>query len=278
MRRAAAQSSPTSGRCSAHRATSASSSRRSSRWCEQPEMAAALGRNARQAAAAHYSWAAPRRATSGCSLRGETVPIGHRARPAPQAEAADAPRVARSERHVDPWTLARSSPDAPEIVPTGDAYKRSSATTVEQRSRRIALRRGSAAHTKEWFLEAERYRYAEYAPWMAETMEFARHGGEDVLEIGGGMGTDLAQFALHGARVTDLDLSSGHLDAGEGELRRARPAGPLHPARRRDARLRRQHVRRGLQQRRAAPHAEHATTWSARSFACPEARRPRHRR
>ena len=26
------------------------------------------------------------------------------------------------------------------------------------------------------------------------------------------MGTDLAQFALHGARVTDLDLSSGHLE------------------------------------------------------------------
>jgi ubiquinone/menaquinone biosynthesis C-methylase UbiE len=66
-------------------------------------------------------------------------------------------------------------------------------------------------HTKEWFLEAEAYRYGEYAPWMAETMEFARHRGEDVLEIGGGMGTDLAAFASHGARVTDLDLSGGHL-------------------------------------------------------------------
>jgi ubiquinone/menaquinone biosynthesis C-methylase UbiE len=42
-------------------------------------------------------------------------------------------------------------------------------------------------------------------------MEFAKHAGEDVLEIGGGLGTDLAQFAKHGARVTDLDLSSGHL-------------------------------------------------------------------
>ena len=30
---------------------------------------------------------------------------------------------------------------------------------------------------------------------MPEVMEFARHAGEDVLEIGGGMGTDLAQFA-----------------------------------------------------------------------------------
>jgi len=42
-------------------------------------------------------------------------------------------------------------------------------------------------------------------------MEFSRHAGEEVLEIGGGMGTDLAQFARNGAKVTDLDLSAGHL-------------------------------------------------------------------
>lgn len=67
------------------------------------------------------------------------------------------------------------------------------------------------AHTLEWFLEAERYRYSEYAPWMHDTMEFAKHGGERVLEIGGGMGTDLCQFASHGALTTDIDLSAGHL-------------------------------------------------------------------
>jgi ubiquinone/menaquinone biosynthesis C-methylase UbiE len=74
-------------------------------------------------------------------------------------------------------------------------------------------------HTLEWFLELERHRYTVYAPWMPTLMEFADHRGRDVLEIGGGTGTDLAQFAAHGAAVTDLDLSAGHLDLAEENFR-----------------------------------------------------------
>lgn len=75
------------------------------------------------------------------------------------------------------------------------------------------------AHTLEWFLEAEEYRYGEYAPWMHDTMEFTRHTGEQVLEIGGGMGTDLCQFARHGALTTDIDLSAGHLALAQENFR-----------------------------------------------------------
>lgn len=73
--------------------------------------------------------------------------------------------------------------------------------------------------TLEWYLEAERYRYDVYGPWMPKVMEFSRHAGEKVIEIGGGMGTDLAQFARHGAIVTDFDLSAGHLEHAKRNFR-----------------------------------------------------------
>jgi ubiquinone/menaquinone biosynthesis C-methylase UbiE len=97
------------------------------------------------------------------------------------------------------------------IVVTGDGYKDQVQRQWNNDPAGSHYVNAAPAHTKEWFLEAERYRYGSYAPWMRETMEFDLHGGETLLEIGGGIGTDLAQFALHGARVTDVDLSSGHL-------------------------------------------------------------------
>ena len=60
--------------------------------------------------------------------------------------------------------------------------------------------------------EVERYRYDIYAPWMREVMEFDRHAGEHILEIGGGIGTDHAQFAKAGGIMYDVDLASGHLE------------------------------------------------------------------
>jgi ubiquinone/menaquinone biosynthesis C-methylase UbiE len=54
----------------------------------------------------------------------------------------------------------------------------------------------------EWFLEAEKLRYQKQGHWIASMLEFARHSGERVLGVGGGLGTDWVQFAINGAEVT----------------------------------------------------------------------------
>ncbi|MBX7221044.1 MAG: class I SAM-dependent methyltransferase [Blastocatellia bacterium] len=66
--------------------------------------------------------------------------------------------------------------------------------------------------TREFYERVDRNRYEEYAPWMKSVMEFDRYGGQSVLEIGFGMGTDLFQFARAGARTFGVDLSPQHLE------------------------------------------------------------------
>ncbi len=105
------------------------------------------------------------------------------------------------------------------VLHTGDSYKDEAQRQWNEDACGSHYVKNSELHTLDWYLEAEAYRYGEYAPWMHTVMEFARHPGEKVLEVGGGMGTDLAQFARNGALVTDLDLSSGHLEHAEENFR-----------------------------------------------------------
>lgn len=65
----------------------------------------------------------------------------------------------------------------------------------------------------------EEARYHCY-PWLYEAAEFTQHAGERVLEIGCGTGSDLLQFAKHGAFATGVDITDRHL-----ELARARVQG-----------------------------------------------------
>ena len=117
--------------------------------------------------------------------------------------------------------IARQAAGVPraDSIRTGDAYKDQVQKQWDYNPVGSHHARASQPHTLEWFLEVEKHRYQVYAPWMPDTMEFAAHAGHDVLEIGGGMGTDLAQFARHGAAVTDLDLSAGHLQLAEENFR-----------------------------------------------------------
>jgi len=175
----------------------------------QPDLARALGRNARQAALDHYSWA--RHVANlwlfatGAAIGADLAPVLRRKPRSPAGPIDDGMALAAGAPASDRLTRSQH------VIATGDAYKDQVQRQWNHDPAGSHYVTVAPAHTREWFLEAEHYRYGSYAPWMAETMEFDRHNGEKLLEIGGGMGTDLAQFARHGARVTDVDLSAGHL-------------------------------------------------------------------
>jgi glycosyltransferase involved in cell wall biosynthesis/SAM-dependent methyltransferase len=185
------------------------------RLASLPDVGKALGRNARTAVADSYSWRqhvshlwtfAESQARTG-RIWGPTLKLGAWMRMTTLREVLE-PSPEAPPQHAP----AAQVPVAERRVETGDLYKDEVQRQWDNDPAGSHYVKQAARHTLEWFLEAEAYRYRDYAPWMAETMEFATHRGDRVLEIGGGMGTDLAQFASHGAFVTDLDLSSGHLE------------------------------------------------------------------
>ena len=147
-----------------------------------PSVCAALGNNARQAVFDHYSW---RR------------------------------HVERVwQRLADGWKATGTAgvlAAAPERIATGDAYKEQVQNQWNSNPVGPQYAKVHRPHTLEWYQEIEEHRYGVYGPWMLEVMEFAGHKDQDLLEIGAGIGTDLSQFARNGARVTDLDLSAGHM-------------------------------------------------------------------
>ncbi len=63
----------------------------------------------------------------------------------------------------------------------------------------------------EYFLDVERSRYQQQ-PWQRERFGFEKYTGRRVLEIGVGLGTDLAQFGKAGAECHGIDITDRHLE------------------------------------------------------------------
>ncbi|HWI20048.1 MAG TPA: methyltransferase domain-containing protein [Vicinamibacterales bacterium] len=175
---------------------------------QHPKVATALGRNARQSVLDSFSW----------QRHVENVwrfASGERAPAAIRTEATVAvTQVAQPLPGDLPQAMAETTPTAAfdlKRVATGDAYKEEVQDQWNNNPVGSHYAKTTRAHTLEWYLEVEAYRYGTYSPWAFELMEFGQHAGHKVLEIGGGLGTDLSMFARHGAIVTDVDLSAGHL-------------------------------------------------------------------
>ena len=57
-----------------------------------------------------------------------------------------------------------------------------------------------------WFNELAFKRFSKYYDYLPKDAEFKYHQGEDVLEVGCGIGTDLVEYAKYGAKVSGMDL------------------------------------------------------------------------
>lgn len=77
---------------------------------------------------------------------------------------------------------------------------------------------------------SEQERYSIY-PWLDDAAEFRLHKGERVLDLGCGTGSDLLQFARHGALATGVDLTPRHVELARqrvGELAMVHHADARH--------------------------------------------------
>jgi SAM-dependent methyltransferase len=60
---------------------------------------------------------------------------------------------------------------------------------------------GAEPFTLQWFLDIENARHSRQGRWIPRLLEFFKHGGETLLGLGNGLGTDWIQYARHGAEV-----------------------------------------------------------------------------
>jgi len=85
----------------------------------------------------------------------------------------------------------------------------------------------STAGTKEFFEEIEAYRY-EKLNYLSDAIGFDRFAGKTVLDVGCGVGNDLAKFAAAGATVTGVDLAERSIQLAKDNFRFRGLQGEFH--------------------------------------------------
>ncbi|MEZ5294011.1 MAG: class I SAM-dependent methyltransferase [Vicinamibacterales bacterium] len=83
--------------------------------------------------------------------------------------------------------------------------------------------------TKEFFADLDDYRFDKLR-YLPQLVDFAGFHGQALLEVGCGIGTDLARFARGGARVTGIDLSQTAIDLARANFDGLGLAGDLRVA------------------------------------------------
>jgi ubiquinone/menaquinone biosynthesis C-methylase UbiE len=68
--------------------------------------------------------------------------------------------------------------------------------------------------TREFFDDLDGYRYDKLR-YLPQLVDFAGFAGQQVLEVGCGIGTDLVRFARGGAHMTGVDLSETAIDLAQ---------------------------------------------------------------
>ncbi len=63
----------------------------------------------------------------------------------------------------------------------------------------------------QWFNEISFKRFTMYYPYLKEFAEFKNHHGENVLEIGCGVGTDTVEYSKNGAKISAIDLGEDQI-------------------------------------------------------------------
>jgi ubiquinone/menaquinone biosynthesis C-methylase UbiE len=71
--------------------------------------------------------------------------------------------------------------------------------------------------TREYF-ESLLAARADYAPWMADVLDYSGAAGLEVLDVGCGQGIDLAGYAMAGANSVGVDLTPRHVELAQAHL------------------------------------------------------------